>query len=150
MTAQFAEIVHYGDYAMTLCAEPLGAQFAQAFTPGRGCSRGYQGTWKIRDGRLYLIKLAGTLTDGSQADIATFFPNAPGGVFANWYSGPLIKPESSPRKYIPGPGCTYDCDLYVNVDKGVVSEAYLSRAGGHKDFQSAADRYGVAIASRPS
>jgi hypothetical protein len=150
MTEQFAEIVHYGGYVMSVCAEPLGAQFAQAFTPSRGCSRGYKGTWEIREGRLYLIKLVGTLADGSKADIATFFPDAPDGVFANWYSGPLIKPESSPRKYVPDPICTYDCDLFLNADKGVVSEAYLSRAGGHKDYQAAAQRYGVAMSSRPS
>lgn len=141
--SQFAEILHINAYQMAMCAAPLGAQFAQAFQPDRGCSRGYQAEWKIQDGRLYLIKLAGTLRNGSEATVATFFPNSPDRVFAAWYSGPLVEPDVNRTKYIPGPNCVYDCDLFVTIDKGVVAEAYLSRAGGPKDYAAAAERYGM-------
>ena len=143
MTAQFAEILHIAGYQMAMCCEPLGAQFAQAFQPDRGCSRGYQAEWELHNGRLYLIKLAGTLRNGQRATVATFFPSTPDRVFANWYTGPLIEPDSSRSKYIPGPNCVYDCDMFINVEMGLVSEAYLSRAGGPKDYEAAAERYGI-------
>ena len=142
MTAQFAEILHIAGYQMAMCAEPLGAQFAQAFQPERGCSRGYQAEWELQDGWLYLIKLAGTLQNGQAATVATFFRSTPERVFANWYSGPLIEPDVSRTKYIPGSNCVYDCDLFIHVEMGLVSEAYLSRAGGPKDYAAAAERYG--------
>ena len=140
---QFAEIVHIAGYQMAMCCEPLGAQFAQAFRPDRGCWRGYQAKWELQDGRLYLVKLAGTLRNGRPASVATFFPNSPDRVLANWYTGPLIAPDCSRIKHIPGPNCVYDCDLFIAIDTGVVSEAYLSRAGGPKDHQAAIERYGM-------
>ena len=142
MRSQFAEILHIAGYQMAMCCEPLGAQFAQAFQGRRGCDRGCEGTWEIQDGRLYLVKLVGTLRSGQRATVATFFPNSPERVLANWYSGPLIEPDSSRSKYIPGSNCVYDCDLFINVEMGLVSEAYLSRAGGPKDHKAAEERYG--------
>ena len=143
MTHQFAEILLIDGYDMAMCVEPLGAQFSQAFQGRRGCDRGYEGTWELQDGRLYLINLVGTLRNGRAANVATFFPNSPDRVFANWYSGPLIEPDVSRTKHIPGPNCVYDCDLFITIEMGVVTEAYLSRAGGPKDHQAAAERYGM-------
>ena len=143
MSPQFAEILHIDGYQMAMCCEPLGAQFAQAFQGRRACDRGYEGTWEIQDGRLYLVKLVGTLRNGQNASVATFFPNSPDRVLANWYSGPLIEPESSPRKYIYGSACVYDGDLFITIEMGLVSEAYLSSAGGPKDHEGAEARYGL-------
>ena len=149
MRAQFPEILRIDGYPMAMCCEPLGAFFAQVvreptFQPGRGCSRGYQAQWELQDGRLYLIKLAGTLQNGREVTVATFFPKTPDRVFASWYTGPLIEPDSSRSKYIPGSNCVYDCDLFIDIEMGLVSGAYLSRAGGPKDHQAAAERYGTA------
>ena len=143
MTHQFAEILHIAGYQMAMCCEPLGAQFDQAFQGRRGCDRGYEGNWELQDGRLYLVKLLGTLRNGREATVATFFPNSPERVFANWYSGPLIEPDVSRTKYIAGSNCVYDCDLYITIEMGLVSEAYLSRAGGPKDHKGAEERYGM-------
>lgn len=143
MNPQFAEILHIAGYQMAMCCEPLGAQFAQAFQGRRACDRGYEGTWELQDGRLYLVKLVGTLRNGQHASVAAFFPHTPDRVFANWYSGPLIEPDVNRTKYIPGPNCVYDCDLFIDIDMGVVAEAYLSHAGGAKDHQAAAERYGL-------
>ena len=143
MTPQFAEILHIAGYEMAMCCEPLGAQFAQAFQGRRGCDRGYEGTWELQDGRLYLVKLVGTLRNGREATVATFFPSTPDRVFANWYTGPLIEPDSSRSKYIAGSNCVYDDALFIDIEMGLVAEAYLSRAGGPKDHQAAAERYGT-------
>ena len=148
MTPQFAEILHIAGYQMAMCSEPLGAFFMQiirepTFELDRGCSRGYQAEWEIQDGRLYLIRLAGTLQSGRQVTVATFFPKTSDRVVANWYTGPLIEPDSSRSKYIPGSNCVYDCDLFINIEMGQVSDAYLSRAGGPKDHHAAVERYGT-------
>lgn len=151
MRSQFAEILHIAGYEMAICCEPLGAQFAQAFQGRRGCDRGYEGTWEIQDGRLYLVKLVGILRNRREASVATFFPNSPDRVFANWYSGPLIEPDVSQAEYMLGPICVYDCDLFIKIEMGLVSEAYLSRAGGPKDHQAAIERYGSCMTNtRPS
>jgi hypothetical protein len=143
MRAQFPEILRIAGYEMAICCAPLGAQFAQAFQGRRGCDRGYEGTWELQDDRLYLVKLVGTLRNRREASVATFFPNSPDRVFANWYSGPLIEPDVDQTKYLTGSNCVYDCDLFINLEMGLVSEAYLSRAGGPKDYQAAEERYGL-------
>ncbi len=51
--------------------------------------------------------------------------------------------KDSRTKYIPWSNCVYDCDLFITIDRIVVTDAYLSRAGGPKDHQAAAKRYGI-------
>lgn len=143
MASQFAETLILGGYEMDMCCLPLGGSLAPRFKGWRGCDRAYQRTWEIQEGRLYLIKLVGTLKDGSKATLATLFPETPERVFANWYTGPLIEPDVYRTKYITRGGCIYDCDLYVSVYAGLVSEAYLSRAGGPKDTEEVEWRYGT-------
>lgn len=131
-----------------MCCEPLGEYLLVAdsiprLQGARGCDRGYQGTWELQDGRLYLVKLVGRLADGSAATLTSLFPNSPERVFADWYTGPLIEPDVNRTKYIPRGGCIYDCDLHINVHKGEVAEAFVSRAGGPKDFDEVAYRYGT-------
>lgn len=133
---------------MAMCCEPLGEYLESAeniprLQGWRGCARGFQGTWELENGRLYLIKLVGTVKDGSDATLATLFPDSPERVFADWYSGPLIEPDISRTKFIPRGNCIYDCDLFISIDKGEVTEAYVSRAGGPKDFDEVAYRYGT-------
>ena len=123
MPSQFSEVLHIGGYEMAMCCEPLGAYFELAEnTPllqgRRGCMRGYQGTWEIQDGRLYLVELVGTLKDGTAATLATLFPDSPERVFADWYTGPLNEPDVNRTKYIPRVDCIYDCDLFITIDKG--------------------------------
>lgn len=148
MAAQFSEVLHIGGYQMAMCCEPLDAYLEVEHSTSRlqgwrGCARGYQGTWEIQDNRLYLVELVGTLEDGSEATLATLFPNSPERVFADWHSGPLIEPDVNRTKYVPRGDWIYDCDLFITIDKGEVSDAYVSRAGGPKDTDEVVYRYGL-------
>ena len=147
MNAQFCETLHIGGYVMAMCSEPLNVYLElhgldENLQGRRGCARGYEGTWEIRDGRLYLVGLLGTLKNDNDAKLETFFPGHPAGVLADWYTGPIIEPDAQQLRYVPTRDCIYDCDLFINVERGTVSEAYLSRAGGPKDCQAVVERYG--------
>jgi len=149
MTAQIAEKLYYEGQKLSMCSEPLGNYFA--FTgenPGfeSNCTalwRGYVGTWEIKGGRLYMIELTGTLEDGSDATLATIFPNFPDRVFAHWYSGTIRIPQGKMLDYVHmGYGSTYERDLLLTIERGVVTESTV-RENGISEDADAPDGYGV-------
>ena len=87
-----------------LAAEPLAIYFALTDTTSpfagtvSGDGRGYQASWEIRDGRLYLIGIQGTLAGGRAGSLADLFPEFRERVFAHWFSGRLE--AVSPRRAI--------------------------------------------------
>jgi hypothetical protein len=56
---------------------------------GRHCSRGYQATWEIKSGRLYLKELTGRI------QLKKGRP-----VLARWFSGALRVPKRSSQEYV--------------------------------------------------
>lgn len=123
MTRQAMEGIDYQGQSLEMPNQPLGRYFdLGGYSPpfDDSCSmlwRGYVGTWEINQGRLYLIKLHGTLQDGTTATLATVFPNYPERVFAHWYSGTLhiygqIKPDVSA-------GGRQE-DIQLRIEKGIV------------------------------
>ena len=121
-----------------LAAEPLAMYFALAdrcppfagTTSGSG--RGYQATWELRDGRLYLVGLRGTLAGGLAGSLADVFPDFHKRVFAHWYSGTLH--AHSPRMAIGAvvldgieiPGCAGS--LHIEIERGILLSA-VQQAG---------------------
>lgn len=113
-----------------LAAEPLAIYFALTETASpfagtaSGDGRGYQATWEIRDGRLYLIGIQGTLAGGRPGSLADVFPDFQKRVFAHWFSGHLE--AVSPRRAIgsvvlegidvPGP----TGPLSFDVERGIL------------------------------
>lgn len=132
MTAQISEILHYQGRKHRMCTEPLGDYFALAdIKPGFEFSstalwRGYVGEWDVQDGRLYLIKLTGNLEGGHPASLETFFPGFPNRVFAHWYTGQVRLPMGELLQYVHGGyGSTYEQDLLIDFDQGVVTQTTL-------------------------
>lgn len=147
MTAQVGEILYYEGREVSMCVEPLGDYFAlSGIDPGFDVTctalwRGYVGTWDIRDSRLYLIELSGTLIDGSDANVATFFPDYPYRFFAHWYSGMLRVPQGKLLEYVHrGYASSYEEDLMINIERGVVTATDL-RNNGTSDDPGATDGY---------
>lgn len=73
-----------------------------------GTDRGYIGSWRLEDDRLYLVDIDGWLcaeaavssADCRRANLAELFGTARGTpVFAEWYSGELVLPDGDP---LPG------------------------------------------------
>ena len=130
MTAQFTERLLLRGEKLSLCTEPLapylesGANQITFDAETSACWRGYQGTWAIERGRLYLVKLQG----GSQTNegwversLADLFPQYPDGVFAHWYTGELRCSKGQLLNYVHGGYASqYEQDLFIEVVRGVV------------------------------
>ena len=132
MTAQISELLHYQGRKQRMCTEPLGDYFELAGIEPRfevSCTalwRGYVGEWSVIEGRLYLIGITGTLAGDKPASLETFFPGFPDRVFAHWYSGQVRLPMGQQLEYVHGGyASTYEQDLLIDFDQGVVSQTTL-------------------------
>lgn len=132
MTAQHAEILVYRGEQLRMCSEPL-SEHVKAMQPGlhfkmpfTSLERGYIGRWEIMDDRLYLIGLDGKLSDGTKASVETFFPDAPGPVFADWYSGQLRVTQGKRLGYIHfGFESIFERDLLLDIEHGVLVRSHV-------------------------
>lgn len=145
MTAQIAERLLYQGQTLSMCTNPLNDYFAfGGVSPRfqRSCTalwRGYVGHWES----LYLLELHGTLEDGTPASLATVFPDFPERVFAHWYSGTLRIPQGKLLKYVHmGYGSTYERDLLLEIERGVVV-ATLVQHNGIAGSEGGGEGYGV-------
>lgn len=98
------------------------------------CSRGYEATWVIIDGKLYLIGLSGALAVnykdfhdnpvwGGVFNIV--FPAANGGVFADWFSGYLeVKAKDNDYDECSNPDGNNSLFL-IKVNHGSASGKYI-------------------------
>src|SRR3989338_5915991 len=130
MTAQIPEKLKYKGKKYDMCSEPLKAYFALAgikFKPKVICSalsRGYVGSWKIIDARLYLVKLKNGYDKNAKSCMAEYFSDDPDRVFAEWYSGKIRLPQGELLKYVHGGYASiYESDLFLTVKNGIVTKA---------------------------
>lgn len=150
MTAQIGECLLYEGRVLSMCDTPLGRYFGMGgvrpdFDTWRCTAlwRGYVGTWEILNSRLYLIALSGTLQDGTEAYLATVFPDFPDRVFAHWCTAQLRVPQGKLLEYVHmGYGSTYEEDLLIHVVKGVVINTE-TRRNGTSARRDAPEGYGV-------
>lgn len=149
MTAQIAERLRYQGEDVAMCTNPLSDFFAMGgFNPrfesnSTALWRGYVGRWEIVDSRLYLVELHGTLEDGTEASVATIFPDFPDRVFAHWYSGTIRIPQGKQLEYVHmGYGSTFERDLFLDVERGVVKNTRV-RHNETAESESAPDGYDV-------
>ena len=139
MTAQIPETLRHKGLELTLCDEPLGPFVSnnhlslKFVARSTALWRGYVGTWAIEEGRLYLIKLSGSVEvhdDIQEVGLEALFPKYPDGVFAHWFSGELRCPQGGLLKYVHGGyGSVYEQDLFIDVLKGVVAGERTVRNG---------------------
>jgi hypothetical protein len=149
MTAQIAEKLRYEGEDLAMCTNPLSDYFAMGGFRPRFASnstalwRGYVGRWDIVDGRLYLVELQGTLGDGSEAFLATVFPDFPNRVFAHWYTGTIRIPQGKQLEYVHmGYGSTFERDLLLDLERGVVKSTRV-RHNGTAASENAPVGYGI-------
>lgn len=149
MTAQTEERLRYQGEDVAMCTNPLCEYFAMGgFNPrfepeSTALWRGYLGRWEIVDGRLYLVELHGTLEDGTEASVATIFPDFPDRVFAHWYAGTIRIPQGKQLKYVHmGYGSTFERDLFLDLERGVVKNTRV-RHNGTAESDSAPESYEV-------
>jgi hypothetical protein len=136
MTAQIGEYLRYQGEGVSMCTQPLGDYFAMGGTKpafqanSTALWRGYVGGWEIVAGRLYLVKLTGTLMDGSQASLETVFPGFPERVFAHWYAGTLRIPRGRRLHYRhSGYASVYERDEMLEFEQGVIRRTWVRHNG---------------------
>jgi hypothetical protein len=180
-TAQVAERLVYKGKTLQLFSEPLEWRFSQgsptywqepmfgrsgrrprAFkATSTACWRGYQGTWKIERGYLWLVALheCGFLSDKGQAiPISKVFPKEKAPLKATWYSGVLRAPLGKMLRYVHmGFHSSYEKDLFIAVRGGKVKgvrtidnrdPAAVRRGSGFRVRPSADDRARALISAR--
>ena len=74
------------------------------------CWRRYVGTWEIKDGWFYLVKLEGK-----------FWVVGTEPLLADWFSGVLRIPRGEILEYVHmGFGSVYEEEVHIKIDKGMV------------------------------
>ena len=93
------------------------ARRADSIIFSTACWRGYLGTWEIRDGRFYLVALAGRLQLRGEEPLA-----------ADWFSGVLRIPRGEMLQYVHmGFGSVFEEELHIRMEAGkVVSQRVIS------------------------
>lgn len=85
--------------------------------------RGYQATWEVLEGKLFLIGLNSDPCNSkpNEIPIKTLFPNDPDRRFADWFSGMISIPHGKLVKLIPGGYASkFESYLELTIQDGVV------------------------------
>ncbi len=153
MTAQFSERLRLDNADVSLCTMPLDDYFTltgnkpQLAVTSTALRRGYVGRWEITGDRLYLIGIDAELSNGEPLCLEMLFLGFPDRVFAHWYTGTLRIPKGKQLKYVHGGfGSTYEYDLFIDIDQGVVTGKRLQQNGTAS--RDAPDGYQVAALTR--
>jgi hypothetical protein len=130
MTIQIPDEIIYEGKIVPLWSEPLAPKLRRIkfkfYTTANW--RGYRATWAIREGRLYLTKVSGSMLDGSPVSVRTFFPDTPEEAFASWYTNTLYVPRGDiipGARWIHGP--VTERLLLLQIAKGLlIQESEIS------------------------
>jgi hypothetical protein len=137
MTAQAMERIFIDSKEHFMATEPLEQYLSSAvgvpifYSLSTNCWRGYMGTWKIEDNKLYLIGLEGYVQTPKEkyedVDMNYLFPNEKE-VFAEWFSDEIRIPQGRLIQYVHmGYESVYEKDLLIDFMNGrVISKIKLS------------------------
>ena len=125
MTKQVGDILSYNGKKTTIATEPLKPYLktrndVSFIFKSTALVRGYIGTWKIKNKKLYLISLVGEIRNNKKVDLNYLFPNTTE-VFAVWFSGDVRIPEGDllQKKNI-GYASIFARDRILNFNKGML------------------------------
>lgn len=124
MTAQRGERLIYENEYYSMASEPLAPYLAslkepiEFRSPSTNVWRGYIGTWKIENKKLFLVSLQAFILDSAEVGIEYVFPGEPV-VFANWFTGKLRVPIGDCLYYThQGFESIFEFDLILKIEKG--------------------------------
>ena len=124
MTTQTGDILTYNGEKTTIATEPLKPYLENRsdisfIFKSTALVRGYIGTWKIKNKKLYLVSLLGFIENNEKVDLNYLFPNKKE-VFAKWFSGQIRIPEGNLlRKIRIGYASVFERDKILNFNKGI-------------------------------
>ena len=134
MTSQIPEIIFYKNKSNITYSEPL-RSFLMNLRPvpkfmavRTSLWRGYICTWKIEDGKLWLIELQGILINDEVVAMENFFPENAGMVFAKWFTGAISIPQGRVVRYSQFSSSNdYESSIIIEVKDGKVKNEKLVR-----------------------
>ena len=124
MTTQTGDILTYNGEKTTIATEPLKPYLENRsdisfIFKSTALVRGYIGTWKIKNKKLFLVSLIGFIENNEKVDLNYLFPNKKE-VFANWFSGQIRIPEGNLlRKIRIGYASVFERDKILKFNKGI-------------------------------
>ena len=125
MTIQAGDILSYNGEKTTIATEPLKPYLetrsdVSFIFKSTALVRGYIGTWKIKNKKLYLVTLVGFIENNEKVDLKYLFPNKTE-VFADWFSGDIRIPEGDLLQNINiGYASVFARDRVLNFNKGLL------------------------------
>ena len=134
MTIQAGDILSYNGEKTTIVTEPLKPYLESRsdisfIFKSTALVRGYIGTWKIKNKKLFLVSLIGFIENNEKVDLNYVFPNKKE-VFADWFSGQIRIPEGNLLKKIRiGYASIFERDKILKFNKGIwISEDIMYNA----------------------
>ena len=130
MTDQVREKLVYKRRTYRITEEPLDRYLAKnkikppfAFQ-NTACWRAYEGTWKVKYNKLYLVKLEAFTEDNIKIGLDFLFPGQKE-VFAEWYNG-VIRLPLEDEDYMPYSISFFsENGLFLKFKKGVLVSSKL-------------------------
>jgi len=124
MTAQITDILNYQDMAHSICNEPLSKilkdRSIKFHTPHTALWRGYTGTWRLIEDKLYLVGIKAYLDEKSIVDLNYLFPNHKE-VFADWFTGEIKINLGKLIEYRHfGYASIYEKNIFLAFENGVL------------------------------
>ena len=125
MTIQAGDILSHNGKKTTIATEPLKPYLetrsdVSFIFKSTALVRGYIGTWKIKNKKLYLVALIGFIENNEKVDFKYLFPNKTE-VFADWFSGDIRIPEGDLLQKINiGYASVFARDRLLNFNKGIL------------------------------
>ena len=135
MTIQARDILSYNGEKITIVTEPLKPYLESRsdvsfIFKSTALVRGYIGTWKIKNKKLFLVSLIGFIENNEKVDLNYLFPNKKE-VFADWFSGQIRIPEGNLLKKIRiGYASVFERDKILKFNKGIcISDNTINNIG---------------------
>ena len=125
MTIQAGDILSHNGKKTTIATEPLKPYLetrsdVSFIFKSTALVRGYIGTWKIKNKKLYLVALIGFIENNEKVDFKYLFPNKTE-VFADWFSGDIRIPEGDLLQKINiGYVSVFARDRVIKFNKGIL------------------------------
>lgn len=125
MTIQAGDILSYNGEKTIIATEPLKPYLetrsnVSFIIKSTALVRGYIGTWKIKNKKLYLVTLVGFIENNEKVNLKYLFPNKTE-VFADWFSGDIRIPEGDLLQNINiGYASVFARDRVINFNKGLL------------------------------
>ena len=125
MTIQAGDILSHNGKKTTIATEPLKPYLetrsdVSFIFKSTALVRGYIGSWKIKNKKLYLVSLIGFIESNEKVDLEYLFPNKTE-VFANWFSGDIRIPQGKLHEKINlGYESVFEKDLIFTFNEGIL------------------------------